>query len=267
MPEGRSDEAANTFFAVQPHSSPTEGTMFFGADWDTVTDLIARSKADYDSPDKLPSGSPYEQVFQQGTALVALYDMPADNRFPHILTFFSRDLENTVEDESGWIFTQGGPVYIAYRPFAPGEWLPNDWTGLLAGGAGGWVASGFENWGRGHRVLKSDALKNGYVVQIAPVRDYASFEAFQAAVRALPLEFSTEDVPAVSFTSLAGDKIQARYGDTPVVNGTAIDYGNWPLFDSPFAHEKRGSRKLEIRHGRDRYLLDFKRTLIQQTVE
>src|SRR5690606_3227646 len=140
---------------------------FFGADLDTVTDLIARSKADYDSPDKLPSGSPYEQVVQQGAALVALYDMPADNRFPHILAFFSRDLQNTVEDESGWIFAQGGPTSFAYRPYAPGEWLPNDWTGLLAGGAGGWVASGFEKWGRSHRVLKSDALKNGYGVQVA----------------------------------------------------------------------------------------------------
>ena len=267
MAEGPSDEVANTFFAVQPHSSPTEGTMFFGADWDTVTDLIARSKADYDSPDKLPSGSPYEQVFQQGTALVALYNMPADNRFPHILTFFSRDLENTVEDESGWIFAQGGPTYIAYRPFAPGEWKPNDWTGLLEGGAGGWVASGFDEWGRGHRVLKSDALQNGYVVQVAPVRDYASFDAFKAAVRALPLEFTTKEVPEVSFTSLAGDKIHVRYGDTPTVNGTAVDYASWPLFDSPFAYEKRGSQKLEIKHGRDRYLLDFKGPLIQQTVE
>ncbi|MCC6415589.1 MAG: hypothetical protein IT582_06745 [Opitutaceae bacterium] len=259
--------AANTFFAVQPYSSPTEGTMFFGADWDTVTDLIARSKADYDSPDKLPSGSPYEQVFQQGAALVALYDLPANNRFPHILTFFSRDLENTVEDASGWIFAQGGPTYIAYRPFAPGEWRPNDWTGLLSGGAGGWVSSGFAAWGQGHRVLKSDALKNGYVVQVAPVRDYATFAAFKAAVRALPLAFSTADVPEITFTSLAGEQIHARYGEPPTVNGVAPDYAHWPLFDSPFAHESRGSQQLEIQHGRDHYRLDFKRNLIQQTVK
>ncbi len=92
--------------------------------------MIIRSKADYDSEDKLPGGSRYEQVFQQGPALIALYAMPADNRFPLITTLFTRDLTNTVEDASGWIFTQGGPVYIAYRPLAPGTWKANDWTGL-----------------------------------------------------------------------------------------------------------------------------------------
>ncbi|MFZ9681623.1 MAG: hypothetical protein ACO3DQ_00235 [Cephaloticoccus sp.] len=260
-------EAANTFFGTQPYSSPFEGTMFFGADWDTVTDLIARSKADYDSEDKLPSGSPYEQVFQQGRALVALYDMPAGNRFPHITTFFSRDLANTTEDKSGWIFTQGGPVYIAYRPFAPGEWKPVDWTGLLAGGAGGWISTNADQWASGHRCLVSDALKNGYIVQVAAARDYESFAAFQSAVRALPLTFSTDPVPAAEFTSLDGDTIRVRYGATPTVNGQAIDYDAWPLFDSPYAHEVRGSGKLEIKHGGESLLLDFNRPLLQQTVE
>ena len=129
--------AANTFFGLQPYSSPYEGTMYFGGDWDTVTDLIVRSKADYDTEDKLPGGSPCEQVFQEGTALIALYNMPAGNRFPLITTLFTRDLTQTVEDKSGWIFAQGGPVYIAYRPFAPGVWKPNDWTGTLRHGAGG----------------------------------------------------------------------------------------------------------------------------------
>ncbi len=262
-----SEEAANTFFGVQPYSNPHEGTMFFGENWDVVTDLFARSKADYDSEDKLPSGSPHEQVFQHRTALIALYDMPAGNRFPHITTFFSRDLENTTQDESGWIFTQGGPTYIAFRPFAPGVWKKNDWTGLLEGGAGGWVASGFEAWGKGHRCLVSDSLKNGYVVQIAPTRDFESFEAFKTAVRALPVSFSISDVPEATFTSLDGTVLSARYGDTPSVNGEPIDYENWPLFDSPFAYEEKGSQRLEIRHGGERHLLDFTRPSILQTVD
>lgn len=260
-------EAANTFFGVQPYSSPFEGTMFFGADWDVVTDLIARSKADYDSEDKLPSGSPYEQVFQQGTALIALYDMPTGNRFSHITTFFSRDLEHTDEDASGWIFTQGGPTYIAYRPFAPGVWKPNDWTGLLATGAGGWISANAHQWGVGHQCLVSDALKNGYVVQVAAVRDYESFEAFKAAVRALPITFSTDSTPEATFTALDGRVLHARYGDTPKLNGEEIDYEHWPLFDSPFAYEVKGSQRLELRQGGERYLLDFTVPSIQETVD
>ncbi|MFI5355989.1 MAG: hypothetical protein ACHQ4G_01500 [Opitutales bacterium] len=267
----RSDQpmlkAANTFFGVQPYSSPLEGTMYWGGDWDTITDMIARSKADYDTPDKLPGGSPFEQVFQHRAALIALYDMPANNRFAHITTFFSRDLEHTEEDASGWIFTQGGPVYIAYRPFATGVWKPYDWTGLLHRGAGGFISTGIQQWGEGHRLLVSDALKNGYVVQVAPVRDYASYAAFKAAVRARPLQFSTATLPEATFTALDGSVLHARYGDTPTVNGVPIGYTDWPLYDGPFAHEKRGSQRLEIHQGGERYLLDFARPATVKSVD
>ena len=260
-------DAANTFFSVQPYSSPFEGTMYFGMDWDTVTELIVRSKADYDTEDKLPGGSPFEQVFQEGTALIALYDLPADNRFPLITTLFTRDLLNTVEDASGWIFTQGGPVYIAYRPLAPGSWKPNDWTGLLKGGAGGaFLSGGFNEWGVGHKCYVSTALRNGYVVQVAPVRDFKSYDDFKNAVRALSLKFSTDPVPEVTFTTLDGRKLHARYGEIPSVGGEPVDYAHWPMFESPFAREPRGSGQLEIHHGGQVHLLDFKHSLIQETM-
>ena len=44
-----------------------------------------------------------------------------------------------------------------------------------------------------------------------------------------------------------------------------MDYAHWPLFDSPFAREERGSGRLEIHHGSERYLLDFNRNLIQES--
>jgi hypothetical protein len=260
-PADRDKETANTFFSVQPYSSPVEGTMFFSENFDVVTDLIARSKADYDSEDKLPGGSPHEQIFQHRTALIGLYDLPVGNRFPHVTTFFSRDLVHTTEDPSGWIFAQGGPVYIAFRPLAPGTWKSNDWTGLLRTGAGGWVSAGFAEWGSGHRCHVSDAPRNGYVVQVAPVRDFKSFDAFQAAVRALPLAISTTAAPEVTFTALDGSVLHARFGTTPSVNGQPVDYAGWPLFESPFAVEPRGSGKLELTHGGERLRLDFKNNL------
>ena len=252
-------KAANTFFGVQPYSSPVEGTMFFGGDWDTLTDFIARSKLDYDTPDKLPSGSPFEQVYQHGAALVALYDIPEGTRFPLVTMFFSRDLTHTDEDASGWIFAQGGPAYIAYRPFAPGEWKPSDWTHLFASGRAGWVGTGFADWGTGHRCYVSGALKNGYVVQVAPARDFPSYEAFKAAIRALPLKFSTSKTPEATFTALDGKVIHAKYGATPSVDGHEVKFSDWPLFESPFGHADRLSRKLEIRHGEERLFLDFTR--------
>ncbi|MBL9204398.1 MAG: hypothetical protein JNN01_04890 [Opitutaceae bacterium] len=258
-------DASNTFFGLHPYSSPHEGTMYFPMSWDTTTDTIVRSKVDYDSPDKLAGGSPYEQVFQHGAALIALYDLPPGTRFPHITALFSRDLRNTVEDPSGWIFSQGGPVYIAYRPLVPGEWRPNDWTGLLAGGAGGFISSGFKEWGTGHRCYVSTAPRNGYVVQVAPVRDFASYEAFQTAVRSRPLATATNPELEVSYTCLDGSRLHARYGQAPSVNGTAIDRAHWPLFESPYGVADRGSQRLELRYGIERYVLDFQRAVIEHS--
>jgi hypothetical protein len=252
-PTGKS----NTFFGLQPYSNPYEGTMYFGADWDTVTDLIARSKVDYDSPDKLEGGSHYEQVFQHHSTLIALYDMPVENRFPHISTLFSRDLEDRVEDESGWIFAKGGPVYIAYRPFQPGVWKPVDWTGLLKGGAGGWFSTNFEELSRGSEMYVSEYLKNGYIVEVAPVSEFASYEDFQDAIRNLPLEITTDPVPAAKFTALDGTRLHAAYGDSPSIDGKAVNVNEWPLFEGPFARADRESHELEIRHGDEVLHLDF----------
>jgi len=269
--ENRVFTRENTFFGLQPYSSGYEGTMYFaGVTPDTSTHIIAHSgptaKADYDSPDKLEGGSPYEDLFQEGPALIALYDMPPGTRFPIIDTFFSRDLAHRDQDKSGWIFCQGGPAYFGYRPLATGEWKPMGWTGLLESMNGSWFSGGFTTYGRGNLCLVSSALKNGYIVQVAPARSYKSFEAFKAAVRALPVRFTLEPVPEVYFTALDGAILHARYGGVFQVNGAPVDYSRWPLFDSPYGHAARESERLEIDYGQERYVLDFKNTEVDDTL-
>ena len=236
----------NVLFSVQPYSSPIEGTMYFAEHPDIVTELIVRSKTEYDSPDKLSGGSPYEQVFQHEDALVALYDIAEGSRFPHISAFFSRDLSRFEENESGWIFARGGDAFIAYYPLAPYEWREID---------------------GGDRRLHSPHRKNGLVLQTAPASAFSSFEAFVEAVRSLPLETARMPVPHVRFQTLGGDQLEASYGDTPKVNGTAVDYDAWPLFDGPFLRADKGSKRLEMRHGPLRRLLDFDTLTIRDWIE
>lgn len=251
-------ETANTMFGIQPYSNPLEGTMYFTSDWDTVTDLIARSKVDYDSPDKLEGGSPYEQVFQHKSTLIALYSIPKDNRFPHIQTLFTRDLKERVEHQSEWIFARGGPVYVAYRPFAPGEWRPVDWTGLLKSGAGGWFSTNFEEMAEGSEFYVSESLSNGYIVQIAPVADFKSRADFIETIVNLPLKISLQPLPTVTFVGLDGSKLRAGYGEAPSVDGNPIKFETWKLFDGPFSKADRKSERVEIIHGPEHHILDFK---------
>ena len=160
---------------------------------------------------------------------------------------FSKDLEDRTEDDSGWIFARGGDALIAYYPLAPYEWESD--------------LDANENETGSDRLV-SRYLKNGAVVMVAPFADHGSMEAFSAAVKDLPLNVSTEPTPSVEFTTLEGAKLSFTYGSTPSVDGTPLDYDNWPLYGGPFLNADRGSRKLHMQYGADHRLLDFEKVTV-----
>ncbi|MCS7043840.1 MAG: hypothetical protein NZR01_13720 [Bryobacteraceae bacterium] len=232
-PEGRH----NTLFSLHPYSGMTELEAYFTFSPDFGTEAVYRSKVTYDSPDKLLGGSPYERIAQSEDAVVALYDIPAGTRFPHINGFFSKDLEEFEEDSSGWILCRGGRAWIAYRPLAPYVWKP------IEGGG---------------RRLFSPYLKNGTVVQAASADEFPTLEAFRKAIRALKLEFRLEPKPRVTFRTLRGRTLEFAYGETPRIDGRPLDYAGWPAFGGPFLNAKAGEPRLVMTHGGVRRILDFR---------
>lgn len=245
-------EARNTFLSLHPYSSPDVLGMNHNFMKEFITTIVIRSKTEYDSPDKLTGGSPFEQLFQDEDALIALYDIEPGVRFEHVNAHFSADLRDVSEDASGWIFARGGDALIAYYPLQPYHW--EDKADYLRPEII-------------HQRLVSPHLKNGAVVQVAPASAYATFEAFQAAVRALPLEATVEPVPSVRFTALNGRRLVATYGETPTIDDVPIDYAAWPLFEGPFTHADPGSRMLELQYGPMHRLLDFNTLTVRDWVE
>ena len=249
----------NTMFSMHPVASGYDLQTYFTELPDQMTKGVTKEgKASYDSPDKFLGGSRFEQVFQDLDTVIALYDIPAGTRFPHINGFFSKDLVNLTVDKSGWIFAQGGQAYLAYRPLAAYELLPvarvkSSWTG--------------ERADTGDKRLYSPHLKNGTIVQAASVSEFKDFAAFQAAIRALPLEFKLEPVPTVKFTTLRGKAVVCTYGAAPVVAGQPLDYTKWKLFEGPYLNAEKGSRKLTITHGRLERVLDFNTLTITDRVQ
>jgi len=221
----------NTFFTLNPHSSLHELETYFTFPPDIGISGVVSSKKSYDSPDKFVGGSPYEQIFQNEDALIALYDIAPGARFPHINGFFSQDLAEVIEDPSGWIFMRGGDALIACRPLQPYSWKP------IAGGG---------------RRLFSPYLKNGIVVQVAARGEFADRKAFQRAILALPLEFSLEPTPSVRFRSLRGKTLAFTYGKPPA------DYSHWPLFGGPFLESATDSEILVMKYHDMRRTLDFR---------
>jgi hypothetical protein len=228
----------NTFFTNHPYSSVQELQTYFVFSPNTGVESVVKSKKTYDSPDKILGGSPYEKLFQDQDTLIALYNIAPETRFPHVNGFFSKDLKEVVEDESGWIFMRGGDsTYIACRPLQPYVWKP------INGGG---------------RRLFSQYLKNGFVVQVAAASEYPDLDAFGKAIRKLPFAFSMEPVPTVKFLSLRGKTLDFTYGATPRVNGNPLDYEHWPLFGGPFVEAGVDSEQLILKYGDMRRTLDFR---------
>ncbi len=232
----------NTFFTLHPYSGLQELQTYFVFNPDSGTEGVVKSKKTYDSPDKFLGGSPYEKIFQDQDTVITLYDIPPATRFPHVNGFFSKDLGETVEDPSGWIFMRGGETaYIACRPLQPYSWKP------IAGGG---------------RRLFSPYLKNGFVVQVAAASEFPDLESFGRVIKALPLEFHLDASPVVHFRSLRGKSIEFRYGDTPKVNGTPLDYDHWPLFGGPFVEAAVDSEQLILKYRKMRRTLDFRKLTV-----
>jgi len=248
----------NTMFSMHPVSSGYDMQTYFTELPDQMTKGVTKEgKASYDSPDKFLGCSRFEQVFQDLDTIIALYDIPAGTRFPHINGFFSKDLVNLTVDPSGWIFAQGGNAFLAYRPLADYELKPvarikSSWTG--------------ERADTGDKRLYSPHLKNGTIVQAASASEFKDFAAFQAAIRALPLEFQLAPVPTVKFTTLRGKQVVCTYGAAPLVDGQPVDYTKWKLFEGPYLNSEKGSRKLTLTHGRLERVLDFNTLTITDRV-
>ncbi|MCW5549186.1 MAG: hypothetical protein KIT44_09505 [Opitutaceae bacterium] len=248
----------NTMFSVHPHASARVLQMYFTEYPDWMIDLLAsQGKPSYGVPDKILGCSPYEQVFQDLDTVIALYAIPPGENFQRVNGFFSRNLRDVTEDASGWIFARGGNAYLAYRPLAPYTWDELLGYRQLPRGNSGYAWERFRPEGPVDRILVSPHANNGTIVQAASADEFESFEAFQSAMRALPLEFTLEPRPTVKLTTLRGKKVAFTYGETPVVNGQPVDYSRWKLFEGPHLNAGLGSRKITISHGRQHRVLDF----------
>lgn len=258
----------NTMFSAHPYAAAKVMQTYFTELPDHMIEALAsQGKPSYDVPDKILGSSPYERVFQDKDTVIALYDIPAGTRFPHINGFFSKDLVNVTEDKaSGWIFAQGGNTYLAYRPLAGYEWQHRLGYKQLPS-TSGYKWERVDLGDKGDKLLYSPHLKNGTLIQAASASEYRSFADFQAAIRALPLRYRLAPTPSVTFTSLRGRKLEFTYGEAPRVDGRVVNYDAWKLFEGPHLNAERGSRRLAITHGRLERVLDFNTLTITDRVK
>lgn len=248
----------NTIFSIHPHYSSEEMQMYFTEMPDWMPDAVVfQGKPSYNKPYKFLGGSKYEQIVQDLDTIIALYDIPPGTNYEHINGFFSKDLSRMEEDASGWIFVQGGNAYIGYYPLAPYEWrevikLDRQLNETVTE----------------DKRLYSPHRRNGTILQAASADEFASWEDFKDAVRALPLEVERLPVPHVRFTTLRGRSLDFTFNQAPIVNGRPIDYAaEWKLFDSPYIQSEPWSRRVTLTHGKIKRILDFNTVTITDSAK
>jgi hypothetical protein len=239
----RSDKPNNTIFTLHPFYSGKELAMFFPEEQKFLADEVNRYHLVYTDPNKWNSSSPYEQTFQYRNAIIVLYNMDKDAHHQHIDGFFPKNLDERIEHPSGWIFCRAGSVYVAFFPLRPYEWIEEK-----------------INWR-----WRSVGLNNGIVAEVGSAAEDGSFDAFkEKLMHSRPEMSDSGNNVSVSYKTRKGDAMKFVFGGERRLNGKAIDFKAYKLFNGPFIQSERGSGIIRMTDGKNVRELNFKKATIQE---
>jgi len=229
-----SKKDGSTCFFINPSYSATQLLKYFDAPADQIVGLILRQRPYYKDPNKWVEGSPFEEVFQHENTIIALYDIPEDERHSHVNGFFPKIIARRIVAPDGWIFCATDSIYFAVNAFTEGAWHEQD----------------------DHFRLTLNSRQTGVLMEVAQQSEYTSFDEFQKQIRKNPLQVDMENL-RITYTNSNGGNLDFAYRKHRLLNGQKITFENWPLFAGPFVNSKIGSKIIEIQYGEDKVILDF----------
>ena len=229
-----SERDGSTCFFINPSYSAEQLLKYFDSTPDNILADIIRQRPYYKDPNKWIEGSPYEELLQHENTIIALYDIPKHERNGHVNGFFSKIIDERLEDPSGWIFCRADSIYFAVRTLTKKEWIEE----------------------KDHFRLRLNDRKTGVIMEVAQRSEFASFKTFQEQIRNNQLFFNLKNL-TVSYTNSRGDRLDFAYPDQRIVNGKQVLFDDWGLFDGPFVNSKKGSKIIEIQHQKEKVILDF----------
>jgi len=239
------DGTNGAVFTLNPYYSAYELTMFFPEEPKIMVSEVVKSKGTYNRADKLTSASPYEQTFQHKNAIIVLYDIPKGTHYEQINGFFPKNLKSREESGDGWIFGQGGNTYFAMFVLQP--YVLEDRQ------AGTYL---FSYHGR-----------NAVILEAVSADDFPSFEAFKAKFNRARVDTTGFGRKVqVRYQTLAGDRMAFAFGGERLINGKAIDFRSYKLFNGPFMKAEIGSSRLTLTYGRDIWRLNLAEMVLEHSV-
>ncbi|MBB6670741.1 fibronectin type III domain-containing protein [Cohnella nanjingensis] len=216
-----------------------------------------------------------QRIMQDGPAAVGVYKLlnsPTSNylnaMFPDTGSIVAR------QEQSGWVFADTGTMYFAFKMIKPYAWYHQTSTD---------PANKVKTTAQLHPtaqllysydILRSQADKNGWVLETADASEYADFAGFKSAVLAnttVDASHIDETNPRLIYRSLRGDTMDitfdeaaAAYAGTHKINGTPIDYNAFKLFDTPWLRQDPNGSTFTATLGAERLTYNFANWTISQ---
>lgn len=200
-------------------------------------------------PDRLFGASPYERMMQHEGAVIVLYRIPEDDETPFVNLFLPKSTAWVERD--GWIMGDMGDFYVALRPVGPYDWQEireaNNANIMVTD------ADLINGW-----LLRIHTRNAGFILEAVEADEAKPFEDFCARRTACHLDLTRwPDDGVVAVDTLKGVRLEMAYDGPHRVDGVAIDYASWPLYEAPGVEAPLGTGKMVFRRGDDEVRLDF----------
>ncbi|WP_223275492.1 Ig-like domain-containing protein [Paenibacillus elgii] len=208
------------------------------------------------------------RIMQNGKTAVAVYKLlnsPSSNylnaMFPDTGSIVTR------EEQAGWVFNNTGPMYFAFKMVKPYAWYyqtPTDPANKVKTTA---QLHPTKQLFYNYNILRSQADKNGWVLETADASEYADFASFKNAVltnTTMDSSHINEANPRLIYKSLSGDTLDitfddgaGAYNNTHRINGNPIPYSAFKLFDTPWLQQDQNSDLFTAAQGGEKLTYNF----------
>ena len=232
-----------------PYRHPGRFSSFLGSLPEASRRDIGDPKPYLQRPDRLFGASPFEQMMQFESTIIVLYQIPKDDETPFVNMYLPKSVDWV--SQASWLFGDLGDFFVALRPLATYTWehireARNDGTMVHDGDL-------IDGW-----LLRLADLNPGLVLEAFEADDAGDFVSF--CNRRAEKEVDLSGWPGegrVRVETFAGKGMEMVYDGVHTVNGEAIDYAAWPLYEAPAAQADVNTGKMVFSYGDQEVHLDF----------
>lgn len=191
----------------------------------------------------------YEQEILGQDGLLFVFQMPENVTFPYALGYVPGGHRAFINDAAttGQIFLHYGSVLIAVTATQPFQWNPA--AGIHAPASIPHAGdSEFRVNSRSCAVAIETALTSEFTGK-NPTEELAKFRAM--IIDKSSLKSTGEKPVSGTYQNRSGDTLECTFDGADKVNGQAVDYKAWPVFESPWTAQKVPEAPLEITDGKN----------------